>query len=229
MNSIIYNEKIITPEYNIWGYYKNVTRKLDKRDCIKFALFCAKSVNPNTKETNLCIRLVEKCLVDEKSVTRQELKIAAASAASTAYNAVNDADAAAWSAAAWSAAAAASAAVYATYYHADINDIVDIHAADINIVYYASSAAYAVANISINKINKYLQILLRKTKQFGNNKILEQISKTDVDKLELVDWNMITDIMLEEYNIIHEFEYEDIFSRRCLIELLRREYEWHNL
>ena len=60
--------------------------------------------------------------------------------------------------------------------------------------------------------------------KFDNNKIIEEIVKTDVDKLELVDWNMITDIMAEEFNVKHEFSYNDIFSRRCLIELLRREY-----
>ena len=129
-------------------------------------------------------------------------------------------------------AANASASAYAANASAAAYSANTAHVADIA-DWAASYAASAVANVihinsivKISNINKYLQVLLRKTKQFQNNKILEQISKTDVDKLELVDWNMITDIMQEEYNIIHEFEYEDIFSRRCLIELLRREYLW---
>ncbi len=84
MNNIIYDEEIITPNNNKYYYYYNFTKKLDKKDCVKFALFCAKSVNPNTKETNQCIALTEKWLVDEKSVSKEELNNAS-SADSAAY------------------------------------------------------------------------------------------------------------------------------------------------
>ncbi len=217
MNNIIYDEEIITPKDNAWKYYYNLIVKLDKKDCVKFSLFCAKTVNPNTKESNHCIILVEKWLLDEKSVNRQELL--------NATNVINIANAAIYfvnivDTDVWTAYATSNTAFYA------ISSVSASYAT--SAVAYATNAVWYAININsiikINNINKYLQILLRETKQFQNNKILEQISKGDVDKLELVDWNMITDIMQEDYNIVHEFEYCDIFSRRCLIELLRKEY-----
>ncbi len=219
MNNIIYDDEIITPKNDRHTYYNNFIKRLEQKDCVKFALFCAKSVNPNTKESNLCISLAEKCLVDEKSINIEELRLSAFTAAGNAG--YTDAVCAAVSAV-YSAANAIAYTVSTTLTTAST------YSTAVSAAYYAAYSAYYAyyaAYISDTaKMNKYLQILLRKTKQFKNNKILEQISKTDVDKLELVDWNMITDIIQEEYNIVHEFEYCDIFSRRCLIELLRREY-----
>ena len=39
MNSIIYDEEIITPKNYMWNYYDDFTNKLEQRDCVKFALF----------------------------------------------------------------------------------------------------------------------------------------------------------------------------------------------
>jgi hypothetical protein len=153
-------------------------------------------------------------LLDPNSITQQELlNTANAAAYDTAYDTANTAYAAAYAAAFYAAFYAAYAAYTASY-------------ATVNCLYYCLK----IENINMNLPHQYLQILLRSTKQFNiqnyYSKTIEQIAKQDIDKLELVDWNMLLDISNEYYNIdLQEFNYDNIFSRRNLIEIIRREYE----
>ena len=62
------------------NYYKfrDITMKLSKRQCVEFALYCAKDVfhlveDQDKERAKCCINLVEKWLIDENSVTTKEI------------------------------------------------------------------------------------------------------------------------------------------------------------
>jgi hypothetical protein len=220
MNKIIYDIELLPKQQNeiTCDYYYKYTKQIkNKRDKIKLSLYCAKyCFDYNDEKTKpysqKCIDLVERYLIDPNSVTQQDLLDAANASSYAASNAAwsaSNASYASSNAAAWSAAYAA----YNVYYSADC-------------LYYCSQ----IQNINMNLPHQYLQKLLRSIKQFNTENYysnhIKEIVKQDIDKLELVDYNMLLDISNEHYNIdLSEFNYDNIFSRRNLIEMIRREYE----
>jgi hypothetical protein len=92
-----------------WDKREEYLKQLSHRDCVLFALFCAKQVKPTLPEAIKAIEVTERWL--EGKATREECRDAAYAA--NAANAV--VNAAAYAANAANAAYAAYAAAYATY------------------------------------------------------------------------------------------------------------------
>jgi hypothetical protein len=95
-----------------WDKREEYLKQLSHRDCVLFALFCAKQVKPTLPEAIKAIEVTERWL--EGKATREECRDAAY-AANAVVNAAAYAAYAAYAANAANAAYAAYAAAYATY------------------------------------------------------------------------------------------------------------------
>jgi hypothetical protein len=131
-----------------------ITRKLDRMECIRYALYCAKKVLPMFEEKypddnrpREAVRAAQAYLKNPSEKNQERCRKAAANATNAANYAADAAD----------AANAAYYAANAAYYAANVNtanvntanvNTANVNTANVNTAaYYAANAAYYAANV----------------------------------------------------------------------------------